>query len=193
MTRAALLGLAVALLAGCLYSRHTTHTGRSATEQLLLTESIERAVARLELPAVSGRAVALDVVSLAPEPAAYLDAALRRRLEREGAHVVPAGQAELLLAVRAGALGTVARDLGFGLPSLPLPSGGATPSLPVFRVLKQRAYTRLRLSARGPEGRHLAESDPVMDRASFEVYSFLFLALRRNDIYPGEEVELAID
>ncbi len=52
-----LLLLLVSLSSGCLYQRHQTHSARSATEQLLLTESIERAVARLVLPEVSGRAV----------------------------------------------------------------------------------------------------------------------------------------
>ena len=54
------LCLCASLTSGCIYSRHQTHTGRSATEQLLLTQSIERAVARLELPEVDGLDVAVD-------------------------------------------------------------------------------------------------------------------------------------
>jgi hypothetical protein len=32
-----------------------------------------------------------------------------------------------------------------------------------------------------------------MERGSFEVYAFLFLALRHNTIYPGEGFDIAID
>ena len=54
------------LVSGCLHKRYHTDSARSATEQLLITESVERAVAGLEIPPVSGRRVAFDVVGLGP-------------------------------------------------------------------------------------------------------------------------------
>ena len=180
--------LAAALGSGCVYARNLTDTARSATEQLLLTESVERAVDALELPAVAGRKVALEIESLAPEDAKYLEAVTLIRLQNAGARMVPADEAELVLKMRAGALGTVSRQLLFGIPPVPVPNSITTvPGLPIYTVSKQRGYTKLRLVTYDDTGRLVAESGPVMRRASFEVYSLFLFTWYRNDIYPPEE------
>lgn len=185
--------LSSALAGGCLYTRYQTDSARSATEQLLLTTSMDRAVARISLPEVAGLNVALELASLAPDEAAYLGASIRERLRTLGARLEFEGEPDLVLVGLVGAIGTASRDLAFGLPALPLPTGGASPAFPILRVLKQRGYTKLRVLARHSSGELVPAGGPVFERASFEVYSFLFLALRRNDIYPDEELELAID
>jgi hypothetical protein len=190
--RLAGLCLCVSLTSGCIYSRHQTNTARSATEQLLLTQSIERAVARLELPEVDDRDLAVETVSLAPDEARYIQAEVEARLRQAGAHVVSPAEAEIIVVVLVSASGTAARELFFGVPPIPLPNG-ATLGIPLLRVLKQRGYTRLRLVARDSTGAHVLESPPVMERGSFDIYAFLFLALRRNTIYPGEGFDIAID
>ena len=189
-----LVGLCVcaSLTSGCIYSRHQTHTARSATEQLLLTQSIERAVARLELPEVDGLDVAVETVSLAPDEARYIQAEVEARLRQAGAHVVSPAEAEIVVVILVSASGTAARELFFGVPPIPLPNG-ATLGIPFLRVLRQRGYTRLRLVARDATGAHVLETPPVMERGSFEIYAFLFLAVRRNTIYPGEGFDLTID
>ncbi len=185
--------LLLVLGSGCLYQRYQTHSKRSATEQLLLSRAVHQAVARLKLPELAGRRVALETVSLAGPDASYLEGVLVARLRAEGARVVDPGEAELILVVLNGVLGTAGRDLSFGIPPLPLPTGVASPALSLMRVLKQRGYTQLRLVAYDRSGAAAGETETVMGRASFEIYSILFFAIRRNDIYPGERFQITVD
>ncbi len=191
--RGLLVGLLTLLVTGCVSTRYQTETPRSATEQLLLSDAIEAAVAELEWPDVSGRAVAVEVVALSAGDASYLAAAAEARLAAAGAQLVDPGEAQLLLVLRAGALGTVSRSASFGIPELPVPGGLVTPSIPFVKALKQRAYVKLRLVGFDGTGVQRASAGPVMARKKFDVYSLFFLVLRRNDIYPGEASSLGID
>jgi hypothetical protein len=177
---------------GCSYKRYTTESARSATEQLLVSGAIERAVTRLEWPEISGRRIAVETVALNSTDAPYLEAAVEARARTLGAYVVPREEAEQVLLVMAGALGTASREATFGVPSVPTPVG-MTPEIPVVRVLKQRGYAKVRLLAFKSSGQHVAESPAVLERVVFELYSFLFLAFRRNDIYAGEAGAIGID
>lgn len=186
------LGFVATLGTGCVYTRAQSDTPRTATEQLLLTRSMEQVVAEIELPEVAGRPVALEMVSLAEGDTAYLRSELEEALRKAGAILVAPEAADWVLVGFVGTLGTVSRGLDFGIPPIPL-GFHTVPGLPLLRFLKQRGYTKLRLAVRDSEGRHVAEHGPVIERAFFEVYNVLFFALRRNDIYPGEELEIAVD
>ena len=85
------------------------------------------------------------------------------------------------------------RSLGFGIPPLAFPGGIGVPAIPFVKFLKHRGYARLQLVGHDRAGVHLFETPPVLGRASFEIYGFLFLAVRRNDIYPGEGFRLSVD
>ena len=179
---------------GCLYTRYATDTKRSATEQLLVSESIDRVIGELAIPdEVSGRAVAVEIAAVETADTGYLKAALEQRLGAAGARVTAAAEAELVLTAIVGAIGTVSRKASFGLPSLPIPSIGATPELPFVSVVRQRGWTRLRVVLRSRDGGQLASSGQAMARARFDVISILFIELRRNDVYPGEDGSLAVE
>jgi hypothetical protein len=178
---------------GCSYQRYHTETPRSATEQLLLSGAVQRAVAKLEWPDIAGRPVTVETVSLNDSDAPYLNAVAEARARKLGARVVQRDEAEMVLVVLAGSLGTASRQATFGVPSLPTPFGVTTPELPIVSALKQRGYVGLRLVAYDPAGKHVAESPAVLERASFEIHSFLFLVVRQNDIYPGESLSLGMD
>jgi hypothetical protein len=190
----AALGAVIALSStGCLYSRYASDTRRSATEQLLISGSIDRVVAGLVLPDVRGRSVVVEARSVDTVDMAYLQAALEARLGAAGARIAPAPEAELIVTVLVGAIGTVSRKASFGLPSIPIPTAGATPEIPIVSLLRQRGWARARAVVRTREGVHVAPSADVMARARFDVTSVVFIELRSNDIYPGEEGALAIE
>ncbi len=189
----ALATLAVLAAPGCTYHRYATETPRSSTEQLLVSHAIESAVERLAWPDVAARSVAVETAALNEVDAPYLQAVAETRARALGARVVPREEAELVLLVLAGSLGTASREASFGVPSLPVPGGLVTPEIPFAKILKQRGYARLRLAAYDREGAHVAESAGVLGRASFEIYSLLFFVLRRNDIYPREQLQLGVD
>lgn len=191
---AVLLGalLAAGPSTGCVYVRYQTQTPRSATEQLLVSRSIERAVEGLELPDVYGKLVSVELASIPGDDAKYLLAELEARLARAGAQVVAVDQAELRVVALVGVIGTAGRSTSWGIPSLPTPFG-VTPELPFIKVVKQRGYTRVRVVARDSGGAGVAESEPSLGRASFEVTNYLFVVRSKNEIYPGEENRWGID
>ena len=191
MKRALVVCVAL-LVTGCFYTRSVTHSKRSATEQLLISESVARAVAGLDLP-VRGQKVAGELSALPSTDADYAKVAVEARLRELGARVVDPAEAERTVVVLAGSLGTADREFQFGIPSIPLPGGAATPSLPFLRIVKLRGYSRLDGELVDRDGSRLAVAEPTLGRAKFELYGFLFFVYRSNDIYPGEESSFSID
>lgn len=173
---------------GCVYTRYITDTKRSATEQLLLTVAIERALSRLELPDVAGKQVSLTVVSLAkPDETAFLESAAKLRLRQAGATIVDADTATLNLLLYAGTLGTISRSFTFGIPPVPIPDAAfAVPGLPILSSVKQRGYAKLRVVTTDAHGAFVAESAPSMQRSTFNVFSVFNYSRYTNDIYPPE-------
>jgi hypothetical protein len=191
---AGVLCVALGLLStGCLYTRYASDTRRSATEQLLISRSVDDVVARLPLPDVDGRGVAVDAKAVDTSDTSYLQAALEARLLASGARIMPAADAELLVTAIVGAIGTVSRKASFGLPAIPVPPIGATPEIPIVSVLRQRGWTRARAIVRDRAGAQVAASDDVMAQSHFDITSVVFFELRSNNIYPEEESTVAID
>lgn len=189
-TLAGVLLAASLALSACSHTRHVTHTPRTATEQLLVTESTERAVKALALPGVEGRRVAIDLVGVAPgaefyDDLPYLEATLARRLRDDGAVVVgDPGEAERVLGVRVGALATTSTQSSFGLPEVPLVVG-AVPALKIYRTFTQHGFTKLRVTQRDADGTRVAGEEVVMERTRFKVRKLFFLTFRsERDIYP---------
>ena len=190
----ACLGLLVlASTSGCIYSRYNTNTERSATEQLLIGESIRQVVEALELPDVQGRAVAVAIRAIPSKDTDYLKGVLEARLGRLGARIVAPDQAELEVTTLVGSIGTVYRNAAFGLPSLPIPSIGATPDIPFIRALRQRAWTLAQVVTRDRGGIQIAESPIVIRRARFNITSIFFIEIRSNDVFPGEGSLLSVE
>jgi len=178
LTTAAAMLLSV-LAAGCLPDRIQTNTVRTSTEQLLLTEAVERAVAALELPDVSGRRVALEIVALGPGQEFYVDvpyvrAALDSRLLHAGATVV-AETPDLQMTARVGTLGTTAREFTLGIRDVGL-----------YRSSKQHGYTKLTVVTRDRAGHFVAESRPVMKHTRHDYIELMQIILRNQDIYPDD-------
>ncbi|MCP4717346.1 MAG: hypothetical protein GY868_19660 [Deltaproteobacteria bacterium] len=182
------------LTTGCLYNRYLTNSKRSATEQLLLTETMHAAVEQLTIPDVNGLKTAVEVVSLAPDEEPYLRCLVEEKLRRAGALIAPAEGASAVYLVQVGTIGTISRETTVGIPSVPLGPGLATPALPFVRILKQHGYTKLRLSSYDRvTGKHLTAGEPVITQKNFDVFGFFFLAVRHNQIYPGTQIQLTID
>jgi len=147
----------------------------------------------LKLPDIQDRTVAVRVSAIPSPDLPYLQAALEGRLAAAGARIVPEAEAELTVVALTGAVGTVARDASFGLPSLPIPSIGTTPELPFLAVIRQRAWTQTQLFTWDATGALVERSEPVQQSARFDLFNILFFSIRRNEIYPGENGTVAID
>ena len=122
-----------------------TTTPRSAIEQLLLSGAVDAALAKLKLPEVAGKKVAVDTANLKAYDVEYVRIATRARLAEMGAILVdePA-EAELIVEVASGGLGLEHKTSVVGLPSLPVPNSPVpTPELAAYRSLEQTGIVKL--------------------------------------------------
>ncbi len=112
----------LAVLAGC----GTTKT-RNATEQLLISDAVDRSIAVIDFAPLAGKAVYLDtkylvaVKTIGFVNAEYVTSALRQQMLASGCLLQEKLEdAEYVVEPRIGALGTDAHDVTYGIP----PSSG---------------------------------------------------------------------
>ncbi len=116
-----LLGLAF-VLTGCGTTRWTD-TSRTATEQMLISDAIERSVSRIDFRILDGQTVFLDTTFMSGVvDKDYLMSTLRQHMVASGCTIKDRkDEADFIVEARAGAVGTDRHDLLFGMPSVNLP------------------------------------------------------------------------
>lgn len=186
-SRIAVLACAVlgALLAACSTTRETTNTKRSWTEQLLVSSSVDRALEKVSWPSLPERAVFVEVVSTASEAdQAYLRSAAATQLALRGAAIVPErAQADLVVTVLSGAIGTQQSSTLVGIPEtqsvvFPVPF----PEVAFYKSSAQDAFAKAEVVVREAEtGRVVFYERPKEGRASSTEHRLLLLSLERTD------------
>jgi len=131
-------------------------TKRTATEQLLISDAMDRAVAKMDFRAVAGKKVYLDSDPLrSVTDASYLVSLLRQHMLASGCRLMEKrDDADYVIEVRAGAVGTDRREVTFGVPAtkalnaLPVAaSAPVIPEMPLANKTEQRAVVKLALFA----------------------------------------------
>lgn len=148
------------VLAGC-----GTLKTRTATEQLLVSDAIERSVAEFDFTPLAGKNVFLDtqymsrVASQVFLNSDYIRSCLRENMMTAGCVLQEnRDDADLIIEVRVGALGTDGHEVNYGIPaSQPLNTAAAAfsgtpliPTLPEVSLAKKdecRAAAKIRLFA----------------------------------------------
>ncbi|MHC4178228.1 MAG: DUF6655 family protein [Planctomycetota bacterium] len=144
-----------AISAGC-GTTNWTDTRRSATEQLLISDAMDRAVSNLDFRAVAGKRAYLDSSPLSGvTDSAYLVSLLRQHMLAEGCLMMEdRKEADYVVEVRAGAVGTDRREVMFGVPAAKI--GGAVPlpgvptdlpEMPLATKTEQRAVAKIAVFA----------------------------------------------
>ena len=136
-----------------------------ATEQLLVSDAIERAVDQFDFSPLANSTVYLDTQYMAKVTTQgflnsdYISSALRERLMMANCYIKDSAEdAEFVVEVRVGVLGTDAHEINYGIPaSQPLTTtaslltgGGVIPSLPEVSLAKKderRGAAKLHLFA----------------------------------------------
>ncbi len=129
---AALLAAACgAALVGC-GSTRTSNTLRTATEQLLVSDAIDRTVEQLDFSPLRGQSAFLDETRLLETvDRSYLISSLRQHLLASGVILKQTREeATFVLEPRSGGVGTDDHDLLFGIPALQVPQVPLAPTLP---------------------------------------------------------------
>lgn len=143
--------LAAAACAGC-GKAMWSDSKRTATQQLLVSDAIERTVMKLDLQPLAGRKVFLETTVLSDvEDSAYLSATIQHQMLASGCILAEKREdAEIVLQARAGALGTDRSEVLLGLPATQVEFVGNGTSLPEIALAKrtdQRAVARVSLFA----------------------------------------------
>lgn len=187
--------LACGALAGCGTTRWSD-TSRTATEQLLVSDSIDRAVSRVDLRAVAGKKVYLDNTPIqGMVDHAYLSSAIKQHVLASGGILKEKKEdADYVLELRAGAVGTDRHDLLFGIPALTVPTVAPVtgvpnqiPEIPFVKKTEQRGVTRISLHVYNAKtGRPLWQSGAIAEESrAKDVWIFGTGPFQRGTIRKG--------
>lgn len=191
----------VALLAvigsGCGTTKWT-ETRRTATEQLLISDSMDQAVGRIDFRALTGKKVYLDDTYLKDVvDSAYLVSSLRQQLLSHGAILKEKKEeADYVVEVRSGAVGTNQHSVLVGIPQISLPSAVAAvglptalPEIPLIKKTQQLAVTKILLFAYNRKtGRPLWQSGVVLASSDArDVWIFGAGPFQKGSIYEGTQ------
>ncbi len=110
-----------ALAAGCA-TTSTSNTARTATEQLLISAAMDRAMSNVSFSDFHGTSVFVDDKYLDSVDKGYLVGSLRHRILEAGGTIAPAADAsDVVLEVRSGGVGTDSQESFIGIPSIGIP------------------------------------------------------------------------
>ncbi len=182
-------------MVGCGTTRWTD-TSRTATEQLLLSDAIDRAVSQVDFRALAGRTVYLDaqpVQGLIDAP--YLVSTVRQQLLASGCILKEKREdADYIVELRAGTLGTDRHDILFGVPATQIPSvfplnGVPTniPEIPFIKRTHQRGVAKIAVFAYNRTTGRPAWQSGVVSAESKAKNTWVFGAgpFQRGTIYEG--------
>jgi hypothetical protein len=192
---ATLIAGAAVQLVGCGTTR-STDTGRTATEQLLVSDAIDRAVQTVNLRSLAGQTVFFDDSRLGEVvDRNYLISTLRQHLLASGCLLRDQkDQAEFVVEARAGAIGTDRNDLLFGVPSMNVPQimplqpvPAAIPEIPIAKRKDQRGIAKIGVFAYHREtGTPVWQSGLVhQESSSNDVWILGAGPFQRGTIYEG--------
>jgi hypothetical protein len=199
-----LVALVFLLHAGGCATIRTTDTARTATEQFLVNTATMRSVEKLSLESLRDRVVYIDATYLSGSAApsqdqSFLLGELRSRMLAVGARLVDEkSKSEIVMEVRAVALGVDRYEYLLGLPSVPLSalSGGSTsaaqtvltPELSIVKWTRQQGYSSVAITAFWRDtGDVVALSGPALGRTNRQDYWFFGIGPRTVGNIPSAE------
>ena len=153
--RTAPCSASVLALVGCGTTR-STDSARTATEQLLISDAIDRAVQTVDLGPLRGQTVFLDDSRLSDVvDKNYLVSTLRQHILASGCTLKDKREdADFIVEARAGAVGTDRNDLLFGIPATNVPQivsmpgvPTAIPEVPLAKRRDQRGVAKISMFA----------------------------------------------
>ena len=149
--QASALTMLLAMLVGCGTTR-MSDSKRTATEQLLVSQAIDRAVMRIDVRPLAGRKVFLETAFMDDvEDGKYLESALRHQLMATGCLLAKdRDAADVVVEARAGAVGTDRSSVLLGIPATSVTLKGnetSTPELVLAKRSEQRGVAKLSVYA----------------------------------------------
>lgn len=151
----------LAASAGCASARKSD-TARTGTEQMLISNAVDQALAKIDFRPIGGQKVFLDEKYMDSVDKTYVLASVRHRILKAGAELVEKPtEAELIVEVRSGAVGTDDNELVVGIPPLNLGPLMSIPELSFFKRHTQIGTAKIGLVAYDAKTRHVVGEGAV--------------------------------
>jgi len=167
-------------LIGC-STYESTKTPRTPTEQLLLTQSLQRTLVDALLPIPPGQTVAVETVGLTADQA-FVTAFVEKWLSREGLNVPKDkdGKESLVARVTLDAFGTLQDLTFFGIPQITA-ALLVIPEIAFYKVQKQLGITRLSIDFIEKQTGRLVRSTPIYEGDAYYIKYTVFILVNFSD------------
>lgn len=182
-------------LSACGVSRDASKSPRAATEQLLLSQAVERSFEEVSIPLLKDAAVVMEVAGLTSDQFYVRDAVAGHLAATHGVRLVERReQAKYVVRVLVQALGTELDQSFFGMPQV---QGGlipiALPELPIYKFIREIGYVRYALNIYDAATGQLALATPWYTKtAAWRQYTILFfLTFRTSTLTDPPELSKA--
>lgn len=159
--------IAAALIAGCT-STKSSNTARTAVEQLLISTSVDETLDGVDFSPFADTDVYVDEKYMDSVDKNYVIASVRHRLMQQGARLAAKPEeAQVIVELRSGAIGTDSSESYLGMPEISLPGMLTLPEVRFITRSRQTGTAKIGLVAYnaktgeilGSGGTSLARSD----------------------------------
>lgn len=170
----ALLG-GLLLICGCA-TRKQSDTARTGIEQLLISTAVDRALDKVDFHPIARAKVYVEEKYLDCTDKNYVYVALHQRLLRHDCQLVAkAEDADVVLEVTSGGVGTDRTDLFVGITELPLPppSPISVPRLSLYSRTRQMGTAKIGLVAYDAKTRRPVLNTDGLARSDYKAWTIL--------------------
>ncbi len=135
------------VLVGCT-STKTSNTARTGTEQLLISNAVDQALGKVDFAPMAGKKVMVEEKYLDSVDKGYIVSSIRHNVLHAGGHLTAKPEeADIILELRSGGVGTDISDAFLGVPGISLPGMVALPDLKLITRSRQSAFAKLGIVA----------------------------------------------
>ncbi|MCA9430753.1 MAG: hypothetical protein KC940_09625 [Candidatus Omnitrophica bacterium] len=187
--------LIIGLFLGGCSTINSQISGRTATEQYLVTASIERAMNKVEWSRLRGQKVFLEIIGLQPTEFPYMETVIKQQLVKEGAFpVTEVTDADIAITANVKSVGTDIWSSNFGIPILfanNVTTSYNLSGISLYTSNLQEGYCRVEIFAADPDTlKPIWHSPPVNGKSMFRTQTFLgFIGpIKTSDIYPEKKL-----
>lgn len=132
---------------GC-SSMKRSDTARTGREQLLISNAVDQSLSKCDFAAFQGAKVFVEEKYLESIDKAYIIGSIRHRLMINGAQIAPkAEDADVVIEMRSGGIGTDNADSYVGIPEIVLPGMLTLPEVRLWQKTRQSALAKIGIVA----------------------------------------------
>lgn len=179
--------LASAVLAGCT-TTSASNTARTAKEQMLLSSSVDQSLDKVDFTPLYGQRVFLEEKYLDCVDKGYVLGSIRHRIMRSGGILsAAADDADVVMELRSGGLGTDTTDSYLGVPEITLPGMLTLPEVRMAERKTQFAYAKIGIVLYDAKSRQvLGDGGMAMARTDDSNWSVLGVGPYQSGSLKGE-------